>query len=532
MKKTVISLVLALITLAGFISCSDKYSGDTANGDLTQMYGTTGGLAEATGGLAEAPLAMDEMEAMPNASLSDEPDVYDLRDDEQYGRIIENEFIKSSEQPLSTFSADVDTASYTFFRKLVQSGYDLRELRSTAGKSLRIEEMINYFDYGYDEPQNGELFSVNAEIAPCPWNSENVLLMLGLKTEKAVEKSKNNLVFLIDVSGSMYSEDKLPLLQKSFSYLISQLGEDDTVSIVTYSGMEEVVLDGCAGNKNDLIMKAVNSLHAEGSTNGEAGLKMAYQLAEKHFVPDGNNRIIMASDGDLNVGISSADELAEFVGGKRDAGVFISVLGFGTGNYRDANMEALADNGNGVYYYVDSELEAEKIFGTDLLSTLYTVAKDTKLQIEFNADAVEEYRLIGYENRLLSEEDFRDDTKDAGEIGAGHSVTVLYELKLDDMAYALNSYWMNLSVRYKRPAEDKAIEENYPIGAESFTDDPGDPFRFASAVAETCMIIRESRYIGDITLENIIETLDGCDTSGDIYKAQFKELIKALNEER
>lgn len=285
--------------------------------------------------------------------------------------IKENPFVKTSEQPISTFSADVDTASYTYFRKLVNSGYGLEELKNEAG-SIRTEEMVNYFDYDYAPPAEGELFGHTVTFAPAPWNGNSVLMILGLQAAEIETEQKNNLVFLIDVSGSMMSKDKLPLLKSSFTYLVEQLGENDIISIVTYSGKEEVVLDSCEGTQKQRILNAINSLEASGSTNGQAGLQKAYELAERNFIEDGNNRIIMASDGDLNVGITSEDELKSYISEKKDKGVFLSVLGFGTGNFKDAKMSAIAQNGNGVYHYIDSEAEAERIFTDKLLSTLYT----------------------------------------------------------------------------------------------------------------------------------------------------------------
>lgn len=441
--------------------------------------------------------------------------------------LIENSYKSTATDPTSTFSADVDTASYAFFRKLCQSGYSFSELAATMRDSIRTEEMVNYFEYSGNLPENGELFGVKSVISDCPWNPEAKLLMLTLKTEKAVEKKKNNLVFLIDVSGSMNSADKLELLKSSFHYLISSLGADDTVSIVTYSGREEVILEGCAGSKGDMISKAINSLKASGSTNGEAGLKTAYSIAEKYFIPDGNNRIIMASDGDLNVGMSSAEELKNFVSEKRRSGVYLSVLGFGTGNYRDGNMEAIADNGNGVYYYIDSDTEAEKVFCTDLLSTLYTVGSDVKLQITFDPKSVSQYRLVGYENRLLNNEDFEDDTKDAGEIGAGHSVTVLYEL-ITAAGAEENESWMTLSIRYKKPGETKSELNEYTVGAGSLTTAPDADFTFACAVTELSLLLRESEYLKtDVTLNSITEMLP--DDGGDALRAQFRSLLLMLS---
>ena len=439
--------------------------------------------------------------------------------------LIENPFISTATQPVSTFSSDVDTASYTYFRKLVKSGYSFAELAATAGKSLRTEELVNYFDYACPAPEEGKLFGYKAQIAPTPWNSETALMMLTLKTEESAQHSKNNLVFLIDVSGSMTSEDKLPLLKKAFAHLVDKLDGDDRVSIVTYSGAERVVLQGCEGSKKEMILDAINNLEASGSTNGEAGLTMAYRLAEQYYIEGGNNRIFMASDGDLNVGISSAEELKNYISDKKDAGIFLSVLGFGTGNYKDSNMEALADNGNGVYYYIDGEEEAEKIFGQDLFSSLYTVAKDVKLQLTFNPEVVDEYRLIGYENRLLNNEDFLDDTKDAGELGAGHSVTVLYELKISPASE--NQPFGQLAVRYKAPDGIKSMEESFTLSGDLFTLAPDEDFRFASAVTELSLLLKDSRYKGSATKEHLYGLLLEMSTA-DEYKAQFINMAKDL----
>ena len=448
--------------------------------------------------------------------------------DAEVGSFIENEFIYTKDENVSTFSADVDTASYAYFRRLVEAGYSLSELIATAGNSIRTEEMINYFNYNYPEPEDNELFSTTSQIAPCPWNSDAMLFVLGLQADKIELASKNNLVFLIDVSGSMNSSDKLGLIKRAFSYLVDKLGDDDTVSIVTYAGEEKVVLEGCKGSKKDKIMKAVNSLGASGSTNGEAGLKKAYQIAEAYYIPDGNNRIIMASDGDLNVGMSSVEEIKAFVTEKKNNGVFMSVLGFGTGNYMDNIMETIADCGNGVYYYIDSEREAEKVFGTDIFSTLYTVAKDVKLQLTFNTEYIDAYRLVGYENRVLANEDFENDNKDAGDLGAGHSVTVCYEVVFkEDVTIEDGDFVIGLDVRYKQPNGEKSMLEQYSFTKEIITETPSDDLKFICAVIETSMIIHRSKYIGEITLENVKETLNGL-TLSDVYRKEFRSLINKL----
>jgi len=447
--------------------------------------------------------------------------------DELVSGIVENPFISTIEQPISTFSADVDTASYSYFRKLVNQDMTLERLISMGG-SFRTEEFINYFRYHAATPQEGELFGVTSEFMDCPWNPDTVLMRLTLQAETAVEQTRNNLVFLIDVSGSMSASDKLPLLKRAFTNLIGQLNEDDVVSIVTYSGKEAVVLDGCAGNQGERILEAIQALRANGSTNGEAGLEKAYQLAEKHYIENGNNRIIMASDGDLNVGISSQSELTAYISQKREAGVFLSVLGFGTGNYRDAKMEALADNGNGVYYYIDGDSEAERVLGSNLFSTLYTVAKDVKLQLTFHSTYISSYRLIGYENRMLNEEDFRDDTKDAGEVGAGHQVTVLYEVKLTPPAYKTDNPWVELGVVYKLPQESESADPNYYcIGASSYHTTPSSDLQFMSCLIKTCMILHNSRYLGDVTLEDVLESLQELDLT-DPERIEFRNLITKL----
>lgn len=475
--------------------------------------------------------------AMNDEAAPDAGDIYENYDDamgkvELEGELLENgfaenPFIATGEQNISTFSADVDTASYTYFRKLVNQGYTLEQLQNTA-KNFRTEEFINYFKYDVAQPAEGELFGVTTDFVTCPWNAKNLLMRLTLQAETATPTEGNNLVFLIDVSGSMQSDDKLPLLKKAFSNLVSALGENDVVSIVTYSGKEAVVLDGCAGNRDEAIMDAINTLRASGSTNGEAGIHMAYQIAEKHLIEGGNNRIIMASDGDLNVGVSSQEELTRLIEQKRNAGVYLSVLGFGTGNYRDNKMEALADNGNGVYYYIDGESEAERVLGTDLLSTLYTVANDVKMQITFDPAYIASYRLIGYENRILNTEDFEDDTKDAGEVGAEHQVTVCYELCLAEGAREAETPWMKLAVRYKNPGEELSLLNEYDLGSELLRESASEDIRFLTCVIETVMILHGSKYKGDLNLADILENLNALDLTKYPEREEFRELVRKL----
>ena len=504
MKRThrLLALTLALLTLlVTFASCSSKDSmKNLADGGYdNSIYPSKGESAKQEG---------PPDETTPSG-------------------VVENPFIATAENNVSTFSADVDTASYSYFRKLVNQGYKLDQLLATA-KSFRTEEFINYFDYDVRQPGDGELFGVDAEFIDCPWSASTVLLRMTLQAETAVESSGNNLVFLIDVSGSMYQTDKLPLLQKTFSSLVDQLTARDKVSIVTYSGKEAVVLDGCAGNERDRILNAINSLSAYGSTNGQAGLERAYEIAAKNRIEGGNNRIIMASDGDLNVGISSEEQLKAFIEEKRAAGIYLSVMGFGTGNYQDAKMETLADNGNGVYYYIDGESEAEKVLGSDLLGTLYTVAEDVKLQLTFDTRYVSSYRLIGYENRVLNKEDFDDDTKDAGEVGAGHQVTVCYELTLNEGARMATEAWLKLAVRYKNPGETQSLLNEYELGATNLSATVSEDMKFLSCLIQTVMILHQSRYANGATLEGILETLNSLDLTAHPDRAEFRALIDKL----
>lgn len=496
---------------------------------------------------ATADVAYDSLNGYAmEAPMAEAEDYYDYGyeeipfNTEEYSTLEENPYMSVALSPLSTFSADVDTASYANLRRMITSGYTAADIPSGA---VRTEEMLNYFTYDYNGPKKGEPFGVTATISPCPWNENAELLVLGLQTE-AIDFSEapdSNLVFLIDVSGSMYDENKLPLLKQAFGLLIDNLGEKDRVSIVTYASYNEVVLEGVPGSEKDTILDALNGLEAGGSTNGGEGIMTAYALAEKYFIKGGNNRIILATDGDLNVGITSQSDLHDLVEEKRETGVFLSVLGFGMGNYSDTRMETLADYGNGNYAYIDSLSEARKVLVEEMGATLVTVAKDVKLQIEFNPAVVSEYRLIGYENRTMAAEDFDNDEKDAGEIGAGHSVTVVYEIITCDNAessgnelryqntqlsdLALNSdEWMTLSIRYKEPDGDTSKLLEYPIGADDYTEKPSDDFVFAAAVAEFSMALRGSEYLGDGSYEDILDMLDDIDLD-DEYKEEFYNLV-------
>ena len=554
MKKTrILSLILSLAMLITLASCAagaapneENYIGNDYIGGIypskSEVYNSS---ASANGkpasGTTASPNysykneAMEEGEVIaPEISSPDamepEGEMTDTPADDTtvyFPAFVENPFIKTEDEKTSTFSADVDTASYAYFRKLVNMGYSFKELRYS-GEIFRTEEFINYFRYTVTAPAENELFGVKTSIIPCPWNNESMLLRVTMQAEEAINEKGNNLVFLIDVSGSMQSSDKLPLLKRAFAYLVDNLTANDTISIVTYSGREQVVLEGCSGNKKAEILNAINSLKASGSTNGEAGLKKAYQIAESYMIEGGNNRIIMASDGDLNVGISSIEELESFVAGKRDQGVYLSVLGFGSGNYRDAKMETIADNGNGIYYYIDGESEAEKVFATDLLGTLYTVAEDVKLQLEFNPELISAYRLIGYENRVMANEDFDNDKKDAGEVGASHQITVCYEIKPVAIVSEKGpeNPFVTLRVRYKNPGQPLSLLNEYFVT--NIESSANEDEKFLTSVIEFCMLLHNSEHIGNTTLEDIADKLGALDLANYPERAEFYELVKTL----
>ncbi|MBR1528154.1 MAG: VWA domain-containing protein [Oscillospiraceae bacterium] len=441
---------------------------------------------------------------------------------EEYAQIVENGFINTADENTSTFSVDVDTASYSNVRRMIQDGY-----YDYIPEAVRIEEMINYFSYDYPAPEDDSPFSVTTELSPCPWNENNQLMLVGLQADKIdlTNRAPMNLVFLIDVSGSMYGEDRLGLVQKAVNMLAENLNANDRVSIVTYAGYESVVLEGAPGNDTQTITNAISNLEAGGSTAGEAGIKKAYEIAEKYFIQNGNNRVLLATDGDLNVGISSAEELKALVEKERDTGVHLSVLGFGYGNLKDERLETLADNGNGNYSYIDSELEAKKVLVQEMGGTLYTVAKDVKLQLEFDPETVQSYRLIGYENRVLANEDFNNDKVDAGEIGAGHSVTALYEL-VPANTPSESGHIMKLAMRYKAPDGDQSLYKEFEIlKSSSWSDVIQKNEAFASAVTEFGMLLRNSEYAGTASYSQIMSLLDQSDLN-DEYKIQFAELVE------
>ncbi len=464
---------------------------------------------------------------------------------ESYEKTEENGYSITVSKPLSTFAADVDTASYANIRRMIENGYTLSEINADA---VRPEEFINYFSYELNNPTGKDKFGITTEITSCPWNSDHEIMFVGMKTRNIdlEEAPESNLVFLIDVSGSMCDDNKLPLLQKSFKELVDSLPDKGRVSIVTYSGSEKVVLSGESMAKKNKIKNAIDSLEADGCTNGEAGIQKAYEIAKNNYIEGGINRVILATDGDLNVGISSPEELEKFIKNKKDEGIFLSVLGFGYGNLKDDNLEKLADCGNGNYSYIDSLFEGKKVLVDEMGSTLVTVAKDVKLQVEFNPARVNSYRLIGYENRIMDDVDFNDDTKDGGEIGAGHSVVALYEIvpqgseasinlkyqntDQEEKNYTDNEYsseYATVSVRYKEPDEDKSQLFSVVVDDSAYSESGSENIKFAGLVAEFAMILGDSEYKGTATLEDIMDGYQKLSVK-DEYRDEFGQLVRMM----
>lgn len=463
---------------------------------------------------------------------------------EEYDHITENAFHKVSDDPLSTFSIDVDAASYSNIRRF------LNDDELPPADAVRIEEMINYFHYDYPQPTKEDPFSINTEISDCPWNNKHKLVMIGLQGKKIPVENlpPSNLVFLIDVSGSMDEPMKLPLVQSSMKLLADQLREQDKISIVVYAGNAGLVLPATSGANKIKIKEAIDKLEAGGSTAGGEGIKLAYKIAKENFKKEGNNRIILCTDGDFNVGVSSNGELERLVEKERESGVFLTVLGYGVGNYKDSKMETLADKGNGNHAYIDGEMEAKKVLVNEFGGTLFTIAKDVKLQIEFNPAKVQGYRLIGYENRILKKEDFNDDKKDAGELGSGHTVTALYEVipvgvkdkflkDVDPLKYQRknksgrqsdNGEVMTVKFRYKAPDGTVSKLIDRPVMDEQIAfNQTSENFRFAASVAEFGMLLRNSEFKSASSFEQAIAIADkakGKDVEG--YRKEFIELVR------
>lgn len=465
-------------------------------------------------------------------------------DTEDYDGITENTFLSVRNNPLSTFSIDVDAASYSNVRRYLNNG------QLPPAGAVRTEELINYFHYHYPQPVNDQPFAFHTEISEAPWNKTHRLILVGLQARKlALEHiPPSNLVFLIDVSGSMDEENKLPLVKQSMKLLTDQLRREDKVSIVTYAGTAGLSLPATGGDKKQTILNAIDALHADGYTAGGEGIKLAYKIAREHFIEKGNNRVILCTDGDFNIGVSSDAALERLIEQERDSGVFLTVLGYGMGNYKDNKMQKLANKGNGNHAYIDNMSEAKKVLVSEFGGTLFTIAKDVKLQIEFNPSKVAAYRLIGYENRLLKKEDFNNDQKDAGELGSGHSVTALYEIipagvqsnfieKTDPLKYQNppsrtkaddSRELMTIKVRYKEPDKEKSRRFEYPIVDTKTSLEASSPdFRFAAAVAEFGMLLTESAFLQQSSYNSVLALAQsslGQDPEG--YRREFISLVR------
>ncbi|WP_456062639.1 vWA domain-containing protein [Capnocytophaga leadbetteri] len=489
----------------------------------------------------EAALMEPSANATSKMILSSPPQ---QRNAETYKEIKENSFVAVAQQPVTTFSADVDRAAYANVRRIIGYG------QIPPKDAVRIEEMVNYFDYDYPAPEEGSAspLRVSPELAPAPWNPNHLLLRIGLQAKK-IDLAKvppSNIVFLIDVSGSMDEENKLPLLKSSFKMLLGQLRPDDKIAIVTYANGTKVALPSTSVKDKEKIIKVLDNLYASGGTSGGRGIQLAYEQAQKSFIKNGNNRIILATDGDFNIGINNTTDLEKFIEKQRESGIYMSVLGFGIGNYRDDMAETIADKGNGNYAYIDNITEAKKVLVNELSGTLFAVAKDVKLQLEFNPKYVKEYKLIGYENRMLANEDFTNDKKDAGEIGAGHTVTALYELVPSDGKVAQSLRYQSqelnekgkgnelgfLKIRYKDPKvkDAKSVEITEPLVfnkkalKETSTD-----YRFAASVAEFGSLLRDNSNKANATYDQVIELAEGAigkDPEG--YRKEFVRLVKSV----
>ena len=494
MKKKLLSLVLGVLLIFGVCSCS-------------------------------AMVKSDHEAMAPNFNASAAPDSYESS--ESYTEIIENGFVGTAQTPSSYFSIDANTASYPNLRRLINES----NVRYIPKDAVRIEEMLNYFDYDYETPTDGSVLSLTSSVFDTPYNSDTKLMTIGLAAEK-VEFSgvKNNLVFLIDVSGSMYSENKLPLVQQAFTMLAENLNPEDRVSIVTYASGDSVALSGAYGYEKQKIVAAIEDLTAGGSTAGSKGIYRAYQLAEEYFIEGGNNRVILATDGDFNVGTVTNAGLEALISAKRESGIYFSVYGFGTGNIQSDKMETLALKGNGVYSYIDSVREAKRALVEGIGGSIVTVAKDVKAGITFNPEYVESYRLVGYENKLLTEDEFNDSNTDAGELGSGHTVTVVYEIVLTDKAFAEGDKLADVTVKYK-PTENaggNATDEKeltLTVGVDSYHTELTDTDKFVASVVEFGLILRDSSYKAESDLNALVTMLSDLDLSGDEFKAEFKEIV-------
>ena len=520
-RIAVSTFILSLVLLA---ACEGQtQGGDAAYEDMNATYVTDEEYTE-----GEADDVMFESPEM----IEEEPISTEFNT-EEYAYLPENDFLSPGANPLSTFSIDVDNASYTNTRRYLEDGM------LPPVDAIRTEEFVNYFDYNYPTPTKDETFSVYTEVGECPWNADNKLVHIGMKgyTVPIEELPPSNLVFLIDISGSMSDQNKLPLLKKSYKMMVDRLNEKDRVAIVTYAGDDRVALESTSCKYKEKIKEAIDNLESGGSTNGAGGIERAYEIAGKNFLPEGNNRVILATDGDFNVGKSSDGETTRLIEEKRDDGVFLTILGFGMGNYKDSKMESMADHGNGNYFYIDDIRESNRVLVNNLAGTLLTIAKDVKIQVEFNPEMVKEYRLIGYENRVMNNEDFADDKKDAGELGAGHTVTAIYEIvpgKADktDLKFQKNKsknssdlLWVKL--RYKKPNGTKSKLIEMPLANESRSwNETSEDFKFSTAVTGFSLILRKSKYINGFDYDDVLTICREVVSMDRMDRVEFMQLVE------
>ncbi len=536
-----VALFLLVIQIVFFFGCASGEDSDVYTEIAVEPQDVSPSPMFSAKAMAAPLLAAD--------SATEYPVTYpaDSMNTEEYDRITDNPFRNATEHPVSTFSIDADTASYTNVRRYLTQNKAL-----PPEDAVRIEELLQYFSYDYPQPEGEHPISYTLDMEQAPWNLDHQLLRVALKAEQisTEELPPSNLVFLIDTSGSMRADNKLPLLQKSMKVLVKQLRAQDSVSIVAYAGSAGVILKNAAGTEKQTIIRAFTELKASGATAGEAGIELAYTIAQEHYIPGGNNRVILCTDGDFNVGVSSTGALERLIEHKREQNIYLTILGLGMGNYKDSRMEALSNIGNGNYAYIDNLLEGKKVLGKEIWGNMFTVAKDVKVQIEFNPAIVESYRLIGYENRMLQREDFNDDTKDAGEMGFGQTVTAFYELVLTSLESSQSSPvqsdplvfqsstvipsedLLSLKIRYKRPQEGKESSQLIDIMMDedelTRPSDMSDPdFTFASAVVEFGMLLRDSPYKGSSSWDQVLQLAKasrGDDEEG--YRAEFIRLAE------
>ena len=488
---------------------------------------------------------MDKKEKEEFKKFISSDSIIDEISNEDYGVLIENEFESPKQSPLSTFSIDVDNASYTNIRRFINNGQKVPK------DAVRVEEMVNFFKYNYSQPKDKHPFAIHTEYSDCPWNEKHKLLKIGLqgKDIPTDDLPNSNFVFLIDVSGSMSSQNKLPLLKESMKVLVNQMRKDDKVAIVVYAGAAGLVLPPTSGNKKETIINALDQLQSGGSTAGGAGIQLAYKIAQENFIKGGNNRVILATDGDFNVGASSDNDMERLIEEKRKSGVFLTCLGYGMGNYKDSKMETLANKGNGNYAYIDNIQEANRFLGKEFKGSMFAIAKDVKIQIEFNPKHVQSYRLIGYENRKLRPEDFKNDAIDAGELGSGHTVTALYEIipvgiksdylkEVDGLKYsnvANNQNFSNelatIKFRYKKPDGEKSTEMVETIKNETISlAKTSDDFKFSSSVAWFGLKLRDSKLISNKSISDIKNLANqGKSNDSEGYRSEFIRLVDAVN---